>query len=246
MKTIYIFLLAMIMTQSYSQSKFQNDSFPTEMGELVISFVGHGTLMMQLGNTVIHIDPVSREADYDEMPAADLILITHEHGDHLDARAISKILNDDTKLVMTQTCFDMFEMEGSMNMDVLRNGDKTVFEKINIEAIPAYNIEHKRSNGTAYHPKGSGNGYILDLGGFRVLIAGDTENTPEIKALKNINVAFLPMNLPYTMTPEMVADAAKSIKPEVLYPYHFGNTDTNMLVELMKGCKDVEVRIRDF
>ncbi|MCF8378804.1 MAG: MBL fold metallo-hydrolase [Bacteroidales bacterium] len=246
MKTICIFLLSMIMTQSHSQSKFQSDAFQTEMGELLISFVGHGTLMLQIGNTIIHIDPVSREADYNEMPEADLILITHQHGDHLDMAATGKILKKETKLVLTQSCLDMLEMDDAIDFEVMRNGDIISLGEIKIEAIPAYNIEHKRSNGTAYHPKGEGNGYILNFGDFRVLVAGDTENIPEIKSLKNIDIAFLPMNLPYTMTPEMVADAAKSFKPKVLYPYHFGNTDTNELIVLMKECKQVEVRIREF
>ncbi len=246
MKSFFSFLLLMGMTHSFSQEKFQHDSFKTSLGELTMSFIGHGTLMFQLDEMVIHIDPVSREADYSEMLAADLILITHQHGDHLDAGAISKILKEETKLIMTQTCFDMFEMEKVLDAEILRNGDKSSFGKLKIEAIPAYNIEHKRSSGVAYHPEGEGNGYILDSGDFRVLVAGDTENIPEIKSLKDIDVAFLPMNLPYTMTPEMVTDVARAFKPKVLYPYHFGRTDTNELIEKMKDCKEVEVRIRDF
>ena len=103
---------------------------------------------------------------------------------------------------------------------------------------------HKRSNGRPFHPKGRGNGYVITFGDKRVYVAGDTENTPEMKALKKINVAFLPMNLPYTMTPEMVADAAKAFKPKILYPYHYGDTDPEKLVELLKNDKQIEVRIR--
>ena len=115
---------------------------------------------------------------------------------------------------------------------------------IRIEAVPAYNIVHERSAGQPFHPRGEGNGYVLSFGGRRVYVAGDTENTPEMKALKAIDVAFLPMNLPYTMTPEMVADAARAFKPKILYPYHFGETDTAKVIDLLKDAKEIEVRIR--
>ena len=120
-----------------------------------------------------------------------------------------------------------------------------MIRSLKIQAIPAYNIQHKRMNGQPFHPKGEGNGYIITFGDKRVLIAGGTENTPEIKALKNIDIAFLPMNLPYTMTPEMVADAAKAFRPAILYPYHYGETDTNILLQLLKDQNDIEIRIRD-
>ena len=123
----------------------------------------------------------------------------------------------------------------------MANGESRTVQGIKIEAVPAYNIVNARP----FHPKGVGNGYVLTLGDTRVYIAGDTENTPEMKALKNIDIAFLPMNLPYTMTPEMVADAAKAFKPKVLYPYHYGDTDTQKLVDLLKGEKGIEVRIRN-
>jgi L-ascorbate metabolism protein UlaG (beta-lactamase superfamily) len=117
-------------------------------------------------------------------------------------------------------------------------------EGIEVEAVPAYNIVHKRDDGQFWHPKGEGNGYVLTIGDKRVYIAGDTENTPEMKALEDIDVAFLPMNLPYTMTPEMVADAAAAFQPKILYPYHFGKTDTSRLLELLADNADIEVRIR--
>jgi L-ascorbate metabolism protein UlaG (beta-lactamase superfamily) len=122
----------------------------------------------------------------------------------------------------------------------MKNGDKQTFKGIPVEAVPAYNIK------AAFHPKGEGNGYVLNFADLRVLIGGDTENVPEIKALKGIDIAFLPMKLPYTMTPEMVADAARTIQPKYLYPYHFGDTDTDELVKLLQDEKNIEVRIRDF
>jgi L-ascorbate metabolism protein UlaG (beta-lactamase superfamily) len=126
----------------------------------------------------------------------------------------------------------------------MANGETRTVLGLSIEAVPAYNIVNKRPDGAAFHPKGSGNGYIVTFGDKRVYIAGDTENAPEMKALKNVDVAFLPMNLPYTMTPEMVADAARAFRPKILYPYHFGETDTSKLVKLLQGEKEIEVRIR--
>jgi len=127
---------------------------------------------------------------------------------------------------------------------VMKNGDVQMVQGLKIEAVPAYNIVHKRPSGEPFHPKGAGNGYIITLADKRVYVAGDTENTPEMKDLNDIDVAFLPMNLPYTMTPEMVANAAKAFKPRILYPYHFGETDPNNLVNLLKDANDIEVRIR--
>jgi L-ascorbate metabolism protein UlaG (beta-lactamase superfamily) len=126
----------------------------------------------------------------------------------------------------------------------MRNGDVQTVLGVKIEAVPAYNLVHKRENGQPFHPKGQGNGYVLTFGNTRLYIAGDTENTPEMKALKHIDIAFLPMNLPYTMTPEMVADGAKAFRPRILYPYHRGETDPAALSALLKDEKDIEVRVR--
>jgi L-ascorbate metabolism protein UlaG (beta-lactamase superfamily) len=115
---------------------------------------------------------------------------------------------------------------------------------LKVEAVPAYNVVHMRSPGQPFHPKGVGNGYVITFGDKRVYVAGDTENVPEMANLPNIDVAFLPMNLPYTMTPKMVAEAVQVIKPKIVYPYHFGNTDTSQLVRLLKDMENVEVRVR--
>jgi len=223
--------------------QYESDVIQTSEGELEMFFIGHGTLMFKFKDLVIHIDPVMREADYASMPDADLILVTHEHGDHLDITAINHIMIEDTRVVMTQTCLEQLE---DFQANVFKNGDGGAIHGIGIRAIPAYNIVHKRSNGSPYHPRGIGNGYILSFGDTNVLIGGDTENIPEYKDLNmDINVAFLPMNLPYTMTPEMVADAALAIQPGILYPYHFGQTDPQELVKLLIDEKDIELRIRD-
>jgi L-ascorbate metabolism protein UlaG (beta-lactamase superfamily) len=244
MRTLFILLfLIVIPTSLNAQEKFEKDLVKTSAGDLTMTFIGHGTLMFEFNNMVIHIDPVTAEADYTRLPDADLILVTHEHGDHLDKTAINNILKEDCPVVMTQACLD--NLEDFKPAVVMKNGDTKTIKGIKIEAIPAYNIEHKRPGGEPYHPKGRGNGYVLTFGDTRILVAGDTENTPEIKALKEISIAFLPMNLPYTMSSEMVADAAKAFRPGILYPYHYGNTDTGKIVELLKDEDDIEVRIRN-
>ena len=225
--------------QSVTELGFEQDTIHTSAGELKITFIGHGTLMFDFKGKCIHVDPVSRDADYTKMPKADFILITHEHGDHLDPKAINIIRKEGTKIVLTKACAG--RVTGGI---VMQNDDVRNIQGLKIEAVPAYNIVHKRSNGMPFHPKGVGNGYVITFGDKRVYVAGDTENIPEMKRLKEIDIAFLPMNLPYTMTPEMVADAAKAFKPKIVYPYHYGQTDPNKLVNLLKDSKDIEVRIR--
>lgn len=218
---------------------FETDTLKTSAGDLKITFIGHGTLMFEFGGKIIHIDPVGRYADYSKLPKADLVLITHEHGDHLDPETIKLLRTDKTTMVLTEACAE--RVKGGI---VMMNGDVKVVEGLKIEAVPAYNLVHKRENGQPFHPKGNGNGYVITFGDKRVYVAGDTENTPEMKALKEIDVVFLPMNVPYTMSPEMVADAARAFKPRILYPYHYGQTDPTELVELMKDVKGIEIRIR--
>lgn len=237
-------LIAMPNAESKTQAKeaamdessFEYDEFDVSGKTLTISFIGHGTLMMEYDNKIIHIDPVLREADYSQLPGADLILVTHAHFDHLDIDAIKKITGENTIIIGTKECINKIKQG-----DILKNGESKTVLGITIKAVPAYNITPGRDK---FHPKGRDNGYILEMDGKRLYIAGDTEDTPEMKALKDINIAFLPMNQPYTMTPEQVASAAKSFRPKILYPYHFGDTDTNILIELLKDETDIEVRIR--
>ncbi len=235
----FVLMIGLCLLPSAAASEFEVDTLKTSAGDLKITFIGHGTLMFQFDGKTIHVDPVGRYADYAKMPKADLILVTHEHFDHLDKAAIDKIGRKETSLVLTAVCAKKLG-RGT----VMKNGDVKTVKGLKIEAVPAYNVVHKRKTGQPYHPKGVGNGYVVTFGDKRVYVAGDTENIPEMADLTDIDVAFLPMNLPYTMTPKMVAAAVRTIKPKIVYPYHFGKTDTAELVRLLKNVKDVEVRIR--
>ena len=218
---------------------FEKDVVKTAAGDLEITFIGHGSLMFKFGGKIIHVDPYSKLADYAKLPKADLIFLTHEHQDHLDPVALQLVSTGKTVVVLTEKCAE--KVPGGI---IMHNGDTRLVEGIAVEAVPAYNLVHKRDNGQPFHPKGTGNGYLLTFGDKRIYIAGDTENIPEMSRLKRIDIAFLPMNLPYTMTPEMAADAARSFKPKLLYPYHYGETDPARLVSLLKGSPEIEIRIR--
>jgi len=215
----------------------QADRFETGKGTLEIVFLGHASLAMEFQGKKIYIDPVSRYADYSKYPKADLILITHEHGDHLEAASIKILTDASTRVVLPEASRAKLGAG-----EALGHGQKIEAAGIDVEAVPAYNVSPDRLN---FHPKArKDNGYILTVGALRIYIAGDTEPIPEMSAFGSIDIAFLPMNLPYTMTPEQVAAAARTIKLKILYPYHFGSTDTSQLTKLLEGEKGIELRLR--
>jgi L-ascorbate metabolism protein UlaG (beta-lactamase superfamily) len=242
MNTLIMSVIVTVMVWAMvagAQEKFETDVIKTSAGDLKITFIGHGTLMFAFGGMVIHVDPYGQLADYAKLPKADIILITHDHGDHFDPQALGLLRTKKTVVILTNALAK--RAEGGI---VMNHGDVRSIEGLKIEATAAYNIVHKRGDGTPFHPKGAGNGYVITFGDKKIYVAGDTENIPEMRVLKDIDVAFLPMNLPYTMTPEMVADVATAFKPRILYPYHYGDTDPSRLVELLKDSKEIEVRIR--
>lgn len=184
-------------------------------GDVTITPITHASLQIEYGGKVIHVDPTSA-GDYSRAKQADLILVTDIHGDHLDPAAITKIRKKEAPALAPAAAAPKIE-----NATVIANGENKTAAGIQIEAVPMYNLQRGPGPGQLFHTKGRGNGYILTLGNKRVYIAGDTECTPEMRALKNIDIAFIPMNLPYTMPPSEAAECVKAFKPKVVYPYHY-------------------------
>jgi len=223
--------------QGWPEGK-ESDFFDAVKGKLEIVFLGHGSLLLVYNGSNIYIDPVSQYANFSKYPKADLILITHEHGDHLDPKAIAALSKPETHIILSDA-----SRKKLGNGEALQHGHSIDVAGINVLAVPAYNITSSR---LGYHPKErKDNGYVLTIGSLHIYIAGDTEPIPEMANLGKIDIAFLPMNLPYTMTPAQVAQAARTIKPKVLYPYHFGSTDTSEITRLLASDKEIEVRIRN-
>ena len=233
---ISILMATLISPFSTQLSKFENDAIETSAGKLSIYFIGHASLVFEFNGRTIYTDPWSNLADYSTLPKADLILITHQHQDHLDPKAINLIAKDGTQYIETKDVHDELK-KGT----IMKNGEKKTVDGIEIEAVPAYNTTEGRDK---YHPKGRDNGYIITFGNKRVYIAGDTEDIPEMSTFKNIDIAFLPMNQPYTMTPEQVVKAAKMINPKILYPYHYGDTDVSKIKKQLADDKTIDLRIR--
>jgi len=228
-----------VREKTYGTKSFEEDTIETSGGPLVITCIGHGTLMFTYKGVVIHLDPVNAQASYEDLPRADLIMLTHQHGDHLEPAVVELLRKPDTEIVLTEACAK--QVKGGR---VARSGDRLTARGLPIEVLPAYNIRHTRPDGAPFHPRGEGNGYVVTFADKRVYVAGDTEDTPEMRALGAVDVAFLPMNLPYTMTPQMVADAARAFRPALLYPYHTGDTDVSLLLPLLDDLPGIEVRLR--
>ncbi len=235
----YLLLCLILTGLAMGQSKRPVDEGTTSAGPVRLTVINHASMVIEGGRLVIAVDPVGANR-YDGLPQADLVLITHAHGDHLDPTAVVK-LKKATAMVLGPESV----AKSLAGTTVIRNGENRQVGQWTIEAVPAYNLKRGPSAGSVYHPKGDGNGYVLDLAGNRCYVAGDTEAIPEMKALKNIAVAFLPMNLPFTMTPEEAAEAAKSVVPRIVYPYHYRGTDLASFQKALEGS-GIEVRIRDW
>ena len=221
---------------------YEVDVFKTKSGKTVkFHALVHASIRIEYDGKEIEIDPVrklgNKTIDYSAMPKADYIFVTHEHGDHFDKEAIKLLKGDKTQLVMNKRCADMYGP-----CAVLYNNQSATLGAVEVEAVPAYNTTEGR---TQFHPKGRDNGYILTLDGLRIYIAGDTEDIPEMQDIKDIDIAFLPCNQPYTMKPEQLVKAAKTVKPKVLFPYHYGQTDLSSIPEQLKG-EGIDVRIRHY
>ena len=221
----------------------KTDVFTTKSGkEVKFTCIKHGSVYIQYDGLEIQVDPVTDGAkpitDYTLFPKANIILVTHEHHDHFDREAIAMLRMPNTAIYVTQAIYTQFH-----NGIVLNNGDSILYRSdVKVEAVPAYNTTEGREQ---YHPKGRGNGYVLTLDGLRIYIAGDTEDIPEMALLKDIDVAFLPCNQPYTMTVEQLVNAAKTFKPRVLFPYHYNETSVGRIAMLLNGS-GTKVLIRDY
>ena len=246
MKKFFICLMAMMAAIcSYGQYEdtYEVDEFRTKNGKSVrFHALVHASIRIEYNGREIEVDPVSKlgnkTVDFSVMPKADYIFVTHEHGDHFDKEAIGLLNDSKTLLVTNQRCADMLGYG-----KVMKNGDKiAIAEDFSVEAVPAYNTTEGR---TQFPPKGRDNGYIITLDGLRIYIAGDTEDVPEMQNVKDIDIAFLPCNQPYTMTTEQLVRAAQVIKPKVLFPYHYGRTDVSGIPAQLKS-EGIDVRIRHY
>jgi L-ascorbate metabolism protein UlaG (beta-lactamase superfamily) len=202
----------------------------------------HASLRLEFAGKVIDIDPTG---DYQWMPKSDLILITDIHGDHMQAAAVNVLKKPGTVVIAAPEVAKTIT-----EAKLLANGAADTVNlsgtQIRVEAVPSYNLTRGPAEGQLYHTKGRGNGYILTLGGKRIYAAGDTECVPEVKALRNIDVAFLPMNLPFTQTPQEAAECVKAFRPKVVYPYHYRGQDTKVFADALRGESGIEVRLREW
>jgi L-ascorbate metabolism protein UlaG (beta-lactamase superfamily) len=243
---IKIFVLTFSI--SLIAQKPKADKIKTDNGELIIQPILHGTLILQFENKTIYVDPYGGEKAFANVKTPDLILITDIHGDHLNMKTLESLNIDGTKFLVPQAVADKLPKAYEKNIRIINNGETMKISGISIKAIPMYNLPESDD---AKHTKGRGNGYILTIGGKNIYISGDTEDIPEMRELKNIDVAFVCMNLPYTMDINQAASAVLEFKPKIVYPYHYRGrpdmSDTEAFKEIVnKGNDLIDVRLRNW
>jgi L-ascorbate metabolism protein UlaG (beta-lactamase superfamily) len=224
---------------SFAQPARPVQEFETSAGVVKITPIQHASLMIEAGGKVVHLDPWS-SGNYDGLPPADLILITDIHGDHMDPKILPKVSKPDAVILAPAAVAETVK-----NATIIRNGESKTVGPFAIQAVPMYNVKRGPVPGKLFHDKGRGNGYIVGYGGKRFYFSGDTEGTPEMRALKNIDVAFVCMNLPYTMPPEEAAEAVRAFHPGIVYPYHYRGSDLNVFAKALAGT-GIDVRIVDW
>ena len=225
------------------EQQFIGDHIPTTAGDLIIHPVEHATFLMSWAGKTIYVDPVGGKKPFDQFDRADLVLITDIHGDHLNPETVGFVTTEKSAIVAPKAVADKLPPKVKSQTTVMANGDKKEIAGIQIEAIPMYNLTPERLK---FHTKGRGNGYVLTIGGKRIYISGDTEDIPEMRQLKNIDVAFVCMNLPYTMEVEKAASAVEEFKPKIVYPYHYRGSDLQKFKELVSKTPGIEVRLREW
>lgn len=237
--SIAAFAASPLIPAAAGQEGRQTQTFDTAAGQVKITPIYHASMMIEADGKYIYVDP-AKPANFAGLPQADLILITDIHGDHMDPAAVNELSKSSTVVISPPAV-----AKTVTTATELSNGEFKDWGGWTIEAVPMYNIVRGPASGQLYHTKGRGNGYVLDYGGKRFYISGDTEGTPEMRHLKNIDVAFVCMNLPYTMPPEEAAEAVKAFHPKIVIPYHYRNSDLAVFQKALAGT-GIEVRILDW
>lgn len=231
---------AMLPAWARADMTLRGDTIPTEDGDIVVRPIDHASLVLGFGGDTIYVDPVGGADLYRDLPPPTAILITHGHGDHFDIPTLQAIAGN-APIVTSQEVFDRLPETLGVNASAIANGEETSLNGLIVAAVPAHNVTEERLR---YHPVGVGNGYVLTLGEKRVYVAGDTEPTDAMLRLRDIEIAFLPVNLPYTMTPEQAVEALNVLRPRIAYPYHYGDTDLSVIEQRIDPA--VELRIANW
>lgn len=228
---------------SASAAAHGNNVFKTPAGDITVHPISHASMVLETPKGTIYVDPVGEPSAYSAFPKPDLVLITHHHGDHFKPETLAAIVTDNTQMITNAEVLGKLDDGMKAKASSVANGGEAMFKDLKIEAIPAHNLTQRRMQ---FHPKGRDNGYVLNFDGFRVYISGDTEDVPEMRALKNIDLAFVCMNLPFTMSAKAAADAVVEFKPKVVYPYHYrgrdgGTQDPAEFAKLVSEASDVRL-----
>lgn len=236
-------LLSVPSQVAAADAPLAGDRIPTQRGDLIIHPINHATLALGWDKLIIYVDPVGGAKRFAELPPPDLILLTDIHGDHLNLETLQAIVKDQTKLIASSAAHAQLSPALQQKTTILTNHQTSSLAGLKVEAIPAYNLTPERLK---FHAQGRGNGYVLTLADKRIYLSGDTEDIPEMKALKDIDVAFVCMNLPYTMEVTQAAAAIRAFRPKIVYPYHSRGSDLTKFRQLVGDDVGVEVRLRDW
>jgi L-ascorbate metabolism protein UlaG (beta-lactamase superfamily) len=237
--TLCCALASILGMTTLTHAAAEPQTFSTSAGPVKITPLNHASTLIEAGGKVIYLDP-AKPVKFSGMAKADLILITDIHGDHMDPDSIKEISKSETEIFAPPAV-----VQTVTTAKPIANGETKTWQSLTIEAIPAYNLKRGPAPGKLFHDKGRGNGYVLTYGGKRFYFSGDTEGVPEMRALKNIDVAFVCMNLPYTMPPEEAADAVKAFHPKIVIPYHYRGSDLTVFQKALQGS-GIEVRVLDW
>ena len=232
------FLLGLLVAGAAAAEELGGDRVNLPGGDLIVHPISHATFVMGWEGRTIYVDPAGGGERFAGLPGPDLILVTDIHGDHLDPDTLQAVVGEDTRIVAPAAAAAQLPPDLAGRATVVANGEVTTLLGLSIEAVPMYNLTEERLK---FHARGRGNGYIVTLDGARVYISGDTEDIPEMRALKDIDVAFVCFNLPYTMTEQQAASAVRAFTPDIVYPYHFRGSDVDEFTRLVGGASEVRV-----